>query len=525
MVVGFLGSAEKTDKRHLQGCTVMELTQFIQLFWRWLWLIVLCTILAAGAAYLFTPRQPPVYVAGTTLLVTTERSSRDGPTAAELSLNARMAVTYKELLDKRPILEQVVANLGLATSAGNLRARTSVELIPDTNLLLLRVSDTDPQRAAVTANEIVRVFNQQESALLANPFAGEQPALHVVEPAIAPEPMLGSGPLRIILTGAIAGALLAAGLAFLFEYTDTSLRSREAIAALTEVPAIATIGKLPGRKPHEQLIALRQPEAVAAETYRMIRGTIDFAAQDRDLQVLLVTSSRPLEGKSVTAANLAVGLAQTGMRVVLIDANLRRPALHEIFQQSNQTGLTSALQQLGETPVRKLLHPTSVEHLWLLPAGPAVANPARLLVPQRMQRLIAELDGIADIVLFDSPSLLDVIDTTLLLGAVDAGLLVVQAGQTLARSLLEAKTYLERSRTHLLGVVLNQAPSAQVSRRNPYGNRRTIRALPTEESTSRTEPISARPTQAHPHTGESLEVIPLILQERGVGDKPQRREV
>jgi non-specific protein-tyrosine kinase len=203
---------------------------------------------------------------------------------------------------------------------------------------------------------------------------------------------------------------------------------------------------------------LNKPFSNQAEAYRMIRSEIEFAGRAAPIQSLMVTSSRSCEGKSTTAANLAIALAQTGMRVVLVDANLRRPVLHDLFRQTNAYGLSTVMQHSAQIQVFDHVQPSGIEDLMLLPAGPLLPNPARLFEPESIQRLLAELAPHADMVIFDSPALLDVIDSTLLLNSVDASVLVVQTGNTPASVLLKAHASLERSGNHVLGAVLNQAP-------------------------------------------------------------------
>jgi capsular exopolysaccharide synthesis family protein len=311
---------------------------------------------------------------------------------------------------------------------------------------------------------VVQAFIAQEQELLANPYVVDRSGLSVVEPAVPPARPQGSGPLRSALIGAVAGVMLALGAVLLIGYLDTAVRSRQDLAALTGSPALAEIAKLKGSGPQAMLVTVHRPDSAPAEAYRMIRARVEFAAAQRPLRSLLVTSARPGEGKSVTAANLAVALAQTGMRVILIDANLRRPTLHAIFKRPNTRGLTTALQQLGHGRASDHLLPTVEERLSLLPSGPASANPASLLAPQRISQLADELAEHADLLVFDSPQCLDTIDASLLLRACDAALLVVQAGVTKAEALLQAHQLLQASQAQLLGAVLNHGGGARAGR-------------------------------------------------------------
>ncbi len=435
----------------------MELSRIVRLLLRWSWLIALLALAGGSAGYLSSLRQAPAYEATTTLLVTTGRPSRDGVTSQMLATRQQLAITYKELLTRRPVLEAVAAQLGLDPLL--VADMIEVDVVRDTALLKLSATAADPVLAADLANVVVEAFIAQEQDLLANPYVADRSGLSVVEPAVPPASPRGAGPLRNGLIGAVVGAMLALGGVCLIGYLDTAVRSAHDLAALTGLPVLAEIAKLKGGAPPAMLVTVHRPDSAPAEAYRMIRARVEFAAAQRPLRSLVITSARPGEGKSVTAANLALALAQTGLRVILIDANLRRPTLHALFKRPNSRGLSTALQQLGNSRVADNLLPTGEERLSLLPSGPAPANPASLLAPQRITLLADELAAHADLLIFDSPQCLDTVDASLLLRACDAALLVVQANATRAEALQQAYQLLQASQTQLLGAVLNHGGS------------------------------------------------------------------
>ncbi|MGD9100154.1 MAG: CpsD/CapB family tyrosine-protein kinase, partial [Anaerolineae bacterium] len=178
------------------------------------------------------------------------------------------------------------------------------------------------------------------------------------------------------------------------------------------------------------------------------------------LETLLVTSAAPGDGKSTTLSNLAVTMAQGEKRTILVDADLRRPALHKLFGVSNSQGLTTmAVQEsaLAEPPLVE----TGVDNLWLLPSGPLPPNPAEILGSRRMEEIIAALKTHADVVLFDAPPVIAVTDAAVLGTKVDGVLLVVSAGKTRREHALRARETLERVKVRLVGAVLNNAPPDQ----------------------------------------------------------------
>jgi len=205
------------------------------------------------------------------------------------------------------------------------------------------------------------------------------------------------------------------------------------------------------------LITLTDPRSPAAEAYRTLRTNLTFAALDKPIETLVVTSAAPDEGKSTVLANLAVTMAQGERRVILLDADLRRPGLHEIFGSANERGLTTMIVEetaLDDPP----LIDVGVENLWLVPSGPLPPNPADILGSRRMEEAIAALKARADVVLIGAPPVVAVTDAVVLGTKVDGVLLVVCAGRTRREHAQRARELLERVHVRIVGAVLNNAP-------------------------------------------------------------------
>lgn len=202
------------------------------------------------------------------------------------------------------------------------------------------------------------------------------------------------------------------------------------------------------------LITLREPASAAAEAYRTLRTNILFSSLDKPIHTLLITSAEPTPEKSLTAANLAVTMAQAEQRVLLVDCDLRQPMLHTIFGLANDQGLTSAILD-QDAPLA--IQSTEVPGLSLLPSGPLPPRPADLLGSRRMEGLLHRLRQAADIVIFDTPPVQNVTDALVLSTRVDGVLLVVQAGRSRRDRVREARQKLEKVKANLLGVVLSNA--------------------------------------------------------------------
>ena len=246
------------------------------------------------------------------------------------------------------------------------------------------------------------------------------------------------------------------GAAFLIEYLDDTVKTADDIERVSGLSTLGAIARLKDTGGSRQLIAWLQARSPESEAYRTLRTNIQFSSVDKPVKTLLVTSSSPGEGKSTTAANLAVVLAQNGQRVILVDSDLRRPVLHKVFDVPNNAGLTTALLANDPAQISAQLQPTEVDNLAVLTCGPIPPNPSELLGSHRMAGLVETLAGLADIVIFDSPPVLAVTDAAVLARQVDGVLLVVDAGHTKEHGLAAAAGELEKTGGNVLGVALNR---------------------------------------------------------------------
>ena len=203
----------------------------------------------------------------------------------------------------------------------------------------------------------------------------------------------------------------------------------------------------------QQLITYSDPRSPAAEAYRQLRTNIQFAGLDKALKSILITGASLDEGKSTTLANLGVAFSQTGSSVILLDCDLRRPSLHELFGLDNHRGITTWV--VDGAPDTIPLFDSGIPNLSLMLSGPPPPNPSEELGSRRMSELLKELCNRADYVLIDTPPVVAVTDAAVLATKVDAVLLLVRAGKTKRDMARRAKVILERVNANLLGVILN----------------------------------------------------------------------
>lgn len=441
----------------------MDIKQYARIVWRWLWLIVACALVSGAVAYFVNANRVPNYASATTLLVNAPRVALYSQYSdADLRTTERLLGTYAELLVSRPVLQEVVTNLGLPYGPATLKQQTSVIVTPNTLLIELKVQNGDPELAAQVANEIVRVLNIREQQLLGNQivttFRGD--ALKIIEPALPRRTPVGMPLQQAVLLSALVAALVGLGIALLIEHLDDSVKGPQAIAEATGLPTLGAIARIRGSDPARRLVTLADPTSPTAETFRMFLAHLSFVEAERSIKSILVSSPVPGEGKSTNVANLGVALAQSGRRVVVVDMDLRRPTLHRFFKRTNQRGVTTALQRPAGEGLSDGNHvvSTGVENLSLMPSGPAMANPARLFGTAEFLALLQQLQTEYDIVLIDTPAALAVVDASLLARLADATIMVTRAGSTSVDQLRRAAELLSRSGTLMLGVLINRAP-------------------------------------------------------------------
>ncbi|MFQ5409291.1 MAG: polysaccharide biosynthesis tyrosine autokinase, partial [Anaerolineales bacterium] len=277
----------------------------------------------------------------------------------------------------------------------------------------------------------------------------------IVEPAQVPDAPVRPRTLLNTALAAVVGLMLAVGVVFLIEYLDDSIRSPDQVLAALGVPVVGVVARVDGMSEHLMPIAREQPRSPVAEAYRGLRTNIQFAGVDKPIKMLLVTSAGPAEGKTTTAANLAVVMAQAGLQVTLVDADLRRPGSHRMFGRPNRNGLTDLMLK-STNGMEGVLQETGVNNLNLVASGTIPPNPSELLGSQKMAAILQDFAEMCDMVIVDSPPALAVTDAVVLSRAVDGVLLVVDSGTTSIGAAAQSKAQLDQVGAQVLGVVLNR---------------------------------------------------------------------
>lgn len=276
-----------------------------------------------------------------------------------------------------------------------------------------------------------------------------------IEPAQIPSGSIGPRTTTNTIIASLVGGVLALGIIFLVEYLDDTVKTPDQVLEDTNLPTLGAIAQIKAETPSTRLITFRSPRDPISEAYRVLRTNLSFSAVDGGLHSLIVTSSSPGEGKSTTVANLAIVMAQTGKRVIVVDADLRRPMQHKIFEVTNNQGLTTAILD-SKTPINYHLQQTKVPDLQILTSGPIPPNPAELLNSHRMNQVLEALKKEADVVIFDTPPALTVADASILAPQVNGCVLVVETGKTRRDAFIQAVERLDRASATIYGSVMNR---------------------------------------------------------------------
>lgn len=491
----------------------MSLRDYWRVLMRRKWVMIVGVVCTVAPAVALISMHPKVYEATAQILLQSANTSgTEGATAAKPSVQNEIQV-----LESTAVYERLINDLGLSQGPPGVFGTP----IPSTDSIYVTVDSGDAATAAFLANAYVDAYintkqDQSVASLLAlttqlqtrvdalevqigdldtqlsaladdadttdldaqrRQLVDEQASLKqrldniefnaalatemavVINPAGQPAEPISPTPRRTALLALAVGLLLAVAAAFLIDYLDDSLKNPDDLEKLqTDAPLLALIPfeTLPDGRP----LAISRPDHFAVEMYRTLRTNVQFLGLERSVQVIQITSSVPGEGKTTTAANLAVVLAQSGNSVVLVDADLRRPRIHRMFNIDRTLGLTS---NLVAEPLDMTLQSID-SNLSVITSGPVPPNPSELLSSRRMDAIIAELRLRFDYVILDSPPALAVSDAVALSRHVDGVVLVLQAGRTSVPQVRRALAALDQVNAPVLGLVLNRVSHKRLAR-------------------------------------------------------------
>lgn len=438
----------------------MELREYLAIFRKNWILILVTTLLATGAAAAYSLVATPQYQAQTELFVSVRTGEASTGDLTQGSTYVRQAVTsYVSVVTSGVVLDQVIDELDLDTTANALAERITASSPTNTVLIDIAVTDPDPDQAALIANTLSSVFSDVVSNDLENPSEGQaaRVQLQTIQPAQVPSAPVSPKVARNLALGFLLGLFLGIGIAVLREVLDTRVRSKADIAAITDLPIIGTVGNDP-KADQRPLIALESPRNPLVESYRTLRTNLQYINVDNNgKKSIVITSAGPSEGKSTTAANLAIVMADTGSRILIIDADLRKPKISKLLGIEGGNGLSDLL--IGRINLEDALQRWGRQQIFVLPAGRIPPNPSELLQSTAMARLLEKLAGHFDFIIIDTTPVLAVTDAAILSNLTGGAIVVSAAGKTRKEELANALESLKAVGGKVIGILPTMVPT------------------------------------------------------------------
>ena len=442
---GFLPNTERVymDVRTLLGV----LRQY--------WLSILgLTVVGIVLAAAYVHETPPTYTAESQVFLSVQAGSSVADLNQGTTYAATVARNYAVLTTTPQVLDGVISDLNLDTTPQALASHVTATVPTNTSIISIDATSGSPQQAAdiaqSTANSLIATVKE-----LALPDANQNATIVAtnVTPARVPTSPTSPNLKMTLALGLVVGLAIGIGQAVLRKVLNTAVYSKDDVAEVTDY---AVMGRIPFSQSlgKDAIAIVNEPQSQVAEEYRRLHTNLSFMSLDSNATpVFVVTSSLPEEGKSTTSINVAFGFAEDGMRVLLIDGDLRRPTIAKYLNLENAAGLTTVL--LGRAKLDEVVQRLGPGRVDVLPVGPTPPNPIELLGSEAMRHLVTQAAQSYDAIVIDSAPLLPVADTTLLASLATGTLLVVGAGKVKAPQLREAIASVTRGNPAVLGIVLN----------------------------------------------------------------------
>ena len=435
----------------------MELTDYLRILRKYWVLIVALALVGVAAAAAYSLAKTPEYSSSAKVFVSTQSSDSVSELAQGNSYSQQRVKTYVNLVSTPIVLQPVIAALELDITSNQLGGQISAVATPDTTIIQITATSEDPVLAAELANTTAESLTGVVAKIESTDDGASSPVklTRVQEANVPTKPGSPNVPLNLAL-GILIGLALGLAFAILRTTLDTRIRNERDVELVTDIPLMGGIAFDPKAK-QRPLIVQADPKSPRAESFRSLRTNLQFLDVSDQPRSYVITSSIQSEGKSTTAANLAIALADAGHRVIIIDADLRRPKLASYFDLEGAVGLSDVL--IRRATLEDTMQPWGRGALTVLPAGAIPPNPSELLGSSVMQKLISGLEKQFDYVLIDAPPLLPVTDGALLARHTGGALVIVAAGRTHKNQLKGALESLTHVNASVSGLVMTMVPT------------------------------------------------------------------
>ena len=437
----------------------MELRALLAILRKRWQLIAVTLVVVFGVSAGVTLTATPQYQATTRLFVTVSSDSANdlGQLVEGSGYIENQLTSYAQVATSSPVLAPVIDQLDLDTTPDALAASITAEVPEGTQFIDITVQSENRTSAAQIADAVGDQLVEVVGEL--GPTSSSVVTAKVFEPAVVPtEPFSPDVPRNLAL-GLATGLMLGILVAFLRESLDTKLHSEADVAKVTSTSVVGTIGvRNPSRQSTGNLFVHEEPLSAAAEGMRRLRTNLQYVGLAEGARAVVVTSPMPGDGKSSIAANLALTLVDSGLRTLLVDADLRRPSVAEYLDLEDHVGLTAVL--IGRASLADVVQEWGPSGLSVLVAGDLPPNPSELLGSRAMVDLLAQMTQQYDFVVFDTPPVQPVTDAVALAKGVDGVLMVVDSRRTRQADLRKSLDAFKRVHAHVLGIVLNKVNRA-----------------------------------------------------------------
>lgn len=456
----------------------IDLKELLLVYWKKKWFVALVTLISIAIGYVYSYYHiVPKYESTTTLMLgkisnfssdSTETRDDYQIAQSEITINSSLVSTYSKLITSRTLVQKVIANLNLNISEGAIIGSTIVSRVEQTQLIQIRVRNTNPELACKIANEIAKVFSEQIKDIY------NINNVYIVDKAIPSGTPYNINHKKDLGISALIGFVLSSGLILLYYLLDNTVKSEEQLEENIGVKNLINIPleKKQKNKISSEIIAYSDPKSIISETFRTLRTNVQFSnTNSKDAKTFLITSCFQSEGKSYVSANLAITFAQVGKKVILVDADMRKGRQAKVFNLPSNRGLSNYISNLDENGVElnedlgKFIKETEVPNLSVITSGTVPPNPSELLSSPKLEKMIEELKKCYDIIIFDGAPIIPITDSLILARLLGSTIVVTLYNKTKKDDLKKVKNGIEAVGGKILGTCINCVP-INVSKRN-----------------------------------------------------------
>ena len=460
----------------------LDLKELLALFWKkkWIILLIVLIITVIGLVYSFYFIEPKYESSTTLILGRINASSENGDvlndgeeiTQSEISINSNLVATYSELIKSKTLIQKVIDNLGLDLSEQAVRNSITVSRISETELIEIKVRNSDMNLASEIANEIAVVFSEkiEEIYNISN--------VYIIDRAVPAEAPYNINHIKDIGISITIAVIISIGYILIIHLLDNTIKNENEIEKVIGLKNLINIPleKEKGKKESQnELITYQDSKSIVSEAFRTLRTNVQFSNTNaKEGKTFLVSSCFPSEGKSYVSANLAITFAQIGKKVILVDADMRRGRQSKVFKIPNCIGLSNYISNLDENgleinyELNKFIYETSISNLNLITAGTVPPNPAELLASGKFSDLIEELKKYYDIIIFDGAPIIPITDSLILARMLESTILVALYNKTKKEDLLKVKNDIEAVGGKIIGTCINCVPVSSSKKNSRY---------------------------------------------------------